>query len=206
MTGKTHIAAGVAASLILIRPNDIKDIITTVVVSAFSSLIVDVDIKSSKFSKLLKKLVFLIVTIAISSALVDYVFNLGYLKEIINKINDRSIIMILLGIITVIFLSYIITKSGHRGFTHSLTALLLVVYACYIWLIPIISYPIIVGYGMHILADITNKKGVQLFYPFKTRYCLKLCKSNGLADKITFFSCTAIYMIMIILLIYGIVK
>lgn len=38
--------------------------------------------------------------------------------------------------------------------------------------------------ALHILLDLTNKTGVQVFFPFRCRPCLKLCNSDGRADKI----------------------
>jgi membrane-bound metal-dependent hydrolase YbcI (DUF457 family) len=65
---------------------------------------------------------------------------------------------------------------SHRGFTHSILAISLfyglalgVQYAALAQGIPVpYAYVILatVGYGSHIFADMFNKEGVQLFYPF----------------------------------------
>jgi len=65
---------------------------------------------------------------------------------------------------------------SHRGFTHSLLALALF-YAALVALLRALggygmvlspSYPLIIsaGYASHIFADMWNKEGVMLFYPF----------------------------------------
>jgi inner membrane protein len=60
---------------------------------------------------------------------------------------------------------------GHRGFTHSLLALLLVSIGVYF--LPIdepYQVAFIIGFGSHILADFLTNSGVPLFYPLDKRF------------------------------------
>ena len=81
---------------------------------------------------------------------------------------------------------------GHRGFTHSLlmVVLLLVVLASMTasptyeglrWMVM----PLIVGYLSHILGDALTPPGVPLFYPKKKTYSLKLFTTRSPLETIT---------------------
>jgi inner membrane protein len=68
----------------------------------------------------------------------------------------------------------------HRGITHSVTALF-VVSMCVLVLVGFkrsglfYSFLVMIGYGFHLLLDLTNKYGVRLFYPLDQRmYSLDL--------------------------------
>lgn len=206
MSGNTHVAIGVASSLILIRPKDIKEILTVVAVSAFSSLLVDIDIKSSKVNKILKKVLTLMIFSIIVSIAVDYIYNLGYFKNTINKINTNQWNLIIISIISIILFYLIIKNGGHRGFTHSVLAVVLLGIFGYIWLPSIVNYSLIIGYSMHIIFDITNKKGLQVFYPLSGRYCFHWFKSDGLVNNILFIAGMILSIITIVLLLFGILK
>jgi inner membrane protein len=67
--------------------------------------------------------------------------------------------------VVVIFMIYI---SSHRGFTHSLLAIV-------IFSLPIVGYRHIfmaftISYATHLLCDLTNVKGLQLLWPMTARF------------------------------------
>lgn len=64
----------------------------------------------------------------------------------------------------------------HRGITHSLISLVLVTTANK-WLG--------LGYLTHLLLDMLTKQGVQLLYPLKGMYGLKLISTGGIIEKVT---------------------
>ena len=80
----------------------------------------------------------------------------------------------------------------HRGFTHSLLFLLILGLSC-IFLISISQFNIVVhcivfgfyaGYGSHIILDLFNPQGVELFYPCKINFKLLNIKTNSTGEKI----------------------
>ena len=75
------------------------------------------------------------------------------------------------------------TKKNHRKFTHSLLAL--IIYSIPIALIyePILEY-FMIGYFSHLLIDLLNKRGIQLLFPLKFKFCFKLCYADGLGNKL----------------------
>lgn len=71
---------------------------------------------------------------------------------------------------------------GHRGFSHSLLALVLET-AILQLLVPAAALPFAVAFASHVLLDITNKKSVRLFYPAKWGICLGWFYADRLANK-----------------------
>ena len=71
--------------------------------------------------------------------------------------------------------------SGHRGFSHSLVALALVGYGSWMLCRPIAA-AVAVGYASHLALDLTNKRGVRLLWPWDRTLCLGLFESGCLAD------------------------
>ncbi|MCK8826439.1 metal-dependent hydrolase [Natroniella acetigena] len=88
----------------------------------------------------------------------------------------------------------------HRGFTHSLLGLFL--FTLIFFLITrnylSIDYTIYfaIGYFSHLLADSLTVSGVNFFYPDKTKYGLRLIKTNSTAELL--FSLVLIISIVII--------
>ncbi len=81
----------------------------------------------------------------------------------------------------------------HRGFLHSILAVLILFVLCIIFLTkynPLIPYAAAFGYLSHLLIDGFNYKGVRYFFPLKRMFHLvpKLLASpvKGLTDNILF--------------------
>lgn len=80
---------------------------------------------------------------------------------------------------------------GHRGFTHSLVAWLLLLITCYQWLT--VQWPIpndllqafLLGYISHLIADMLTPSGVPFLWPLPMRFCLPILrgKSNKRAER-----------------------
>lgn len=80
----------------------------------------------------------------------------------------------------------------HRGFTHSLLAMIIL----YIFIknfiqisnedIIIISmcYGFFIGYASHLILDLITKEGVELLYPFKINISIFFIKTNSNGEKI----------------------
>lgn len=76
----------------------------------------------------------------------------------------------------------------HRGFTHSLTFLLLC--GCFLFfitpLVPFYSCQLMTGFmiglGSHIILDSFNEKGVPLFYPYKKMFHFASIRTRGITE------------------------
>ncbi|MDD9341154.1 metal-dependent hydrolase [Providencia heimbachae] len=73
---------------------------------------------------------------------------------------------------------------GHRGFTHSLIAWMILLISCYQWLpaswgIPVdLVQAFLLGYLSHLIADMLTPSGVPLLWPLPQRFCLPLLRSK----------------------------
>lgn len=90
----------------------------------------------------------------------------------------------LLGLAILIGFSIFGGTQPHRGFTHSVLALLIASFSAYL-IFKNLALAFCIGYASHLLIDMVNKKGEQLLYPMPNRWCFNLCKANGLAALCT---------------------
>lgn len=99
---------------------------------------------------------------------------------------------------------------GHRGFTHTLLALLLFTYflifiGCLFpisirgYLMPLFM-GMSIGYGSHLLLDMLTISGIPLFYPLSNQSVRMLKLRSGRDDllvSIVMISCTGLYLYII---------
>ena len=74
-------------------------------------------------------------------------------------------------------------RSSHRGITHSFVSCLFTT-LCILAIGKAEGFMWAIGYLSHLMIDYPNNKGEELLWPKKDRYCLKLCKSDGLVNRI----------------------
>ncbi|QJC29784.1 metal-dependent hydrolase [Enterobacteriaceae endosymbiont of Plateumaris sericea] len=85
--------------------------------------------------------------------------------------------------------SHIISKLfGHRGFTHSLLSLIIIISYLFFFnlnFIPIdVKIGFIIGYFSHILSDMLTPYGVPLLWPYKKKFKLPIIKNNFFREEI----------------------
>ncbi|MGG4607317.1 metal-dependent hydrolase [Providencia sp. Me31A] len=74
---------------------------------------------------------------------------------------------------------------GHRGFTHSLLAWLLLMVSCYQWIpmewgIPSdLIQAFLLGYISHLIADILTPSGIPLLWPLPQRFCFPIIRGKN---------------------------
>ena len=73
--------------------------------------------------------------------------------------------------------------SAHRTFTHSFLFTALLTYAGWQFT-PLFGTAVCAGCLSHLFLDLTNKRPVQLFYPFKKGYCLHLFFADRTANRV----------------------
>lgn len=54
----------------------------------------------------------------------------------------------------------------HRGVLHSFIFLFLIT-LFFVLFLPVVAFPLFLGYGVHLLVDSFSKEGIKPFYPFK---------------------------------------
>lgn len=179
MLGKTHIFVGVASALVLTAPDNLSGCLSAIVGGAVGGCISDIDVNSNKNSRdsLYAKL---IATGLIPLALVvDFIFD-GGIIEYVKNCNRTSLAM---GVILFVALCFIGSKQDHRGFTHSLLAMILFSVSIGMFCNPVLI-PFVIGFISHLVLDSLNKKPIKLFFPIEKGVCFKLCYSNKTADKV----------------------
>lgn len=183
MTKRTHLVAGTAITLGLIRPTTILGLVMCLVTSSIGSLISDIDVSTSKSrGELYKIIIVSIISVLICIAL-EKNFNIGIL-EIIR--NQSSVQRILIGLLTLLGICCFGITTSHRTFMHSIIGVICVSSAVFI-ILPKATLPFAISMLSHIFLDLFNTKRIQILYPLKKpRIALKFCKSNGLVSKILF--------------------
>ena len=197
MMGKTHVAMGIATSMIVLHPTDAIGCIIAVSGGVLGGAVADVDIVKDdyKHDALIGQM--LAIGIAAASLFIDYILKLG----ICNSVISRNLIITIVGVVAYLILYVIGFMSDHRTFTHSLLALALFsISMC--MMCPRLTPAYIVGYLSHLILDILNKKKVPIFYPKGKGVCLGWCYANKMAN--TFFMWTG-FVISILLVINAVV-
>lgn len=186
MTGKTHVAIGIAAGLILSKGEPEKTKTIFILASAFGSLVPDLDHPKAKLNQrllLFKNKFFRTLFYLSATFLFAYLY---YTQE--------NLIFIPLGI-----MALLISVSTHRGFTHSILGYLLassiIKMLSLNYNLPAIYSGFSIGYISHIIADFFTIKGIKLFYPFgKNISSPIMIKTSNHEGVILVLLCIVIYM------------
>lgn len=183
MMGKTHLAIGIATSLVVMNPTNSKECVLAVVGGAIGGVAADIDILDNDYKH--DALIGQLLALGISgiALLMDYVLKLGICQYMMG----RNTVLIGIGVVAYLILLISGFISDHRTFTHSLIALLLFSLAIY-FICPIIALAYFVGYFSHLLLDFLNKKKIPLLYPKGKGICFKLCYANKTANTVFMYS------------------
>lgn len=181
MMGKTHVAMGMATSLVILMPKNPPELICAIAGGALGGVLADIDILDHDYKNdaLIGQLIaYFIFCVCM---FVDYYNDYGICVSLLKGGNIK------LGIGAILFVILYIMgfMSKHRTFTHSLIAMALFSFAIGVLFCKLeIVIAFAVGYCSHLVLDITNKKPVPLLYPKKKGICLKLFYASKFADKV----------------------
>lgn len=175
MMSRTHLTVGMAAALALSPVKDVNTCLLAAAGGAIGGVIPDVDI----FDKAHKKdavLVFLLSLAILFGGIVCYVRKDLIISDVIGHLS-------IFGAFCFDLLFVIGFISEHRHFTHSIAAMLLFSVCVSLIFRPLLI-PFAIGYISHLALDMLNKKGMQLLFPYKKGFCLKLCYADRLVNKV----------------------
>lgn len=180
MTGKTHFACGQALALCLLRPSTPREALICLGAAAVGSVVADVDVTTSESHQDLVRVVSISGSAVLLTWAVNTIFQLNLERFLLRFTSWAQLIAW-----AVLFLALCVfgTTRPHRTFMHSLTCLALLGGCVWMGARPF-ALPFCVAFGSHIALDLLNRKQIQLLYPLKWRYALRLCSSNGMADRI----------------------
>lgn len=179
MMSKAHLSMGMATSLAVIQPKNLSECMFVLVGGAIGGVLADIDILDNDYKSdaLIGQL--LAVGIAVVVCGIDYFFKMGVCNYVLHK---NWFITIIGGIgFCILWIKGFV--SDHRGFTHSVVAMLLFS-LCLSAIYPLVGVTCLAGYSSHLMLDLLNKRKIRLFYPISGGICLKLCYANKTANKI----------------------
>ena len=179
MMSKTHIVVGMAAALTVLAPPDLKTALPVIAGSAVGSLICDLDCRSQLSVKDAFTGRLIVGGIILLTIILDYFWGTGIWMYLLNKNKERQIVGILLFLILCTF----VRNSGHRGFSHSLLALLLEASVLMLVVREVVP-AFAVAFLSHIILDLLNKRPIQVFFPWRKGFCSRLFYTDRTADKI----------------------
>ena len=195
MQSNTHAAVGMTVGLAasVTQPQDVTLLVVT---AAFvGSIICDIDVGETG-----KKQTPMIISAVSGAAVImfliySYLFNNAFITL---WQNESNLVRTLTG--AAIFLGLCIygSRKPHRTFMHSLLGMMLLT-GCVYLILPTASIYFFMGYVSHLFLDIINYRPVQLLYPAKKGYSLKLCYSKSRVSKVILCVAIAVLVCLIIL-------
>lgn len=198
MMGHTHLAVGIAASLAIVHPKTWPELVIGIGAGALGGLICDIDVGTSKSHKQADIITMFSAVIVAAVILVDWLFHIGIQETLMQ---NENFLQIFIPVIIFIGICACGKSTSHRTFMHSLLAMILLT-ACVGVALPMAAPYFGLGFLSHIVLDIFNKKRVRMFWPLKKGICLKMCSSQGRANKILFYTGTLISLICILISVY----
>lgn len=191
MLGKTHVAVGVATSLAILRPKTTVGVIGAIAGGAIGGWICDIDCRDIEYKDSTIPDFIIAFIVAAISVFLDYRIGNGMCDYLLSHFGILTIAGIFIFLGTCIFGFF----SDHRTFTHSLLGLVLLVLSMGMVCLPL-ALPFGIGYISHIIIDLTNKRGIHLFYPLNKGFCMDICDSDGSANMALLFIGTAASVIL----------
>lgn len=189
MTGKTHIAIGVAAGLTMAYGKPVNEQLIIITASSLGSLIPDLDHPKSKLNQ---KLLFL------KNELYRIIFFVTIASIFLYLYMDKqNTIFALLS-----FISLFIGISTHRGFTHSIMGFLIFIYIIKNittqYGLDSLYKSISLGYLLHLVADFLTPKGIKLFYPLNVSIASPIVINPNSGIDSVIFTLASIYSIVLL--------
>ena len=179
MLAKAHITVGMAAAFSVIMPEDAAEALPVIAGASLGCLICDIDCDnavertdSSHWRKVMA-------CIAAVSLAADHLLDAGMWRTLAQS----SAYVWAAGIAVFVLTCAFASVSSHRGFSHSLAALVLETVSIHL-VFPAAAVPFAIAFITHLLLDIMNKRPVRLLYPLRKGFCLGWFYADRLADKV----------------------
>lgn len=187
MLAKAHIVVGMAAAYSIMRPETAQDAMPVVAGAAIGCLICDLDCENK--TERTQASHWRIVTWAIAAValLEDYLIGKEGQTGMCHELATSGSYAWCIGVVGFVLTCMFACISSHRGFSHSIIALILEAGA--IWFIfPAMVLPFSIAFLSHVVLDLTNKKSVRLLYPSDRGFCLKWFYADRTANRFCEFA------------------
>lgn len=197
MTKKTHVVCANALALAVMRPTSIKYVCIGMVACSIGSVVSDLDITTTKSHKEMDKIILLVLSSILLCIIGDYYYNFGIYNLLLKNTN---LFRIFFGCLFFLLTCFYGMHKPHRSFLHSILGVFVLSSLFNIIFSPCLHY-FLIGICSHIFLDLFNKKSIQLFFPFKDRYCFKFCDSDGFVNKLLGYCCSVIILFELIFIL-----
>lgn len=193
MLGKTHLAVGVAATLAVVKPTSLRELVLAAGVGAVGALISDIDVGTSESHQDADVVTALTVGVVAVVLGLDHFFNMG----IVSRIRaSEGTFRLVLGLLLFIGICAYGKEQPHRSFMHSFFALALLEGAIFFIYPPLMLY-FGVGFLSHLATDIWNRRDLKLLYPLPFGISFGLFSAKGPANRLFFLAGSAISIVEI---------
>lgn len=179
MLGKTHITIGMAAALAITQPATAPELVCAVAGGGLGGWISDVDVRENPNAIDVAKSLPAIAVVLGASCALDKFGGLGVINSITAGWGPAAVV----GVGLFVALTLIGMTRPHRTFTHSLPC-------CVLWGLSVtlvnadLGAAFSIGLASHIILDLFNMTGEQLFFPLKSTFCFGACPSDGQANQV----------------------
>lgn len=181
-------AIGTSASLLLLQPATITELILGTGAAMIGSVISDIDIGTSDSHREADKIVAFAAFTVILIFLAESIWDIGIYQKLLS---NSSIMQATPSVAAFFVICAIGKEQPHRSFMHSFLAFGLLT-GCVAGFLPLLAPYFGIAFLSHLIADLFNRKGERLFFPMKKGFRLNLCSSKGLVNRILFRVCSLI--------------
>ena len=188
MMSKTHITVGIAASLAIMNPSTVGELLPAIIGGSVGGILCDIECKSRKGMRDAltgRMIAFSIVLIALC---LGFLTGYGIFTGTAGLIQDKGWFRFCFGAFDFLAACILGRLSRHRTFTHSFLFIALIALGLHC-AVPSLCFPTVIGMLSHLILDSLNKKPVPWLYPFfQPGFCLGLCRAQGLLNRILMWS------------------
>jgi len=177
--GPTHIAVGVAASLVLAQPQSAAACVAVAAGGLLGAAVCDVDAWSSANGRRVRTGALFVLAALAALAWADVRLGSGVAAWLAANGGAANA----LGLAAFAGTCALAACTSHRSFAHSLTGLVLMTSALYLAVAPLAPW-FAVGYASHVALDLLNHRAVRLLYPLKRGFSAGLYKADGVANAV----------------------
>lgn len=201
MLGKTHLAVGIATTMVIMRPTFLPELVVGLGAASVGAVISDIDVGTTEAHKDADVITAMAVASIVAVGLLEKFFNLGITNRIMA---DSNMFRIVAGILVFIGVCAVGKQMPHRSMMHSILALVLLS-VCIYAVFPMAAPYFAIAFASHLVTDLFNFKKVMLLYPIKGGICLKLFHAKGIGNTVLFLAGSAIAAIEVLILLMRII-
>ena len=184
MMCRTHIVIGIASGITaaaIAGPLTAEVWYSAVLGAAVGSILPDIDTRAGRRKSEVFWSGIAVAALTAVILVLDSMSGTGICDAVLARADDT----LLQGGILLGLLLFGMKLSGHRSFSHSLAALLMLLISLKM-VCPVLVPFFAVGFVSHLLLDMLNRKPVKLFYPFGRGFALRFCSADGKMNNVLF--------------------